>query len=450
MSRSWFFFGIALVLNITAAACGPSEGSSGTATGGSSGSSNAGAAGKTGGAAGQAGDIGVGGFAAGPGSGGSNTGGGSTCMADPKKDNDGDGFSGDGTIGGAMDCNDCDKNVGPGAVEVIAQKNPDGTTPDPADEDCDGTKDNVAPPCDDNIALDDTDPYKGAAAIDICQKTSAGDPKWGILNAAYTRANGMGAPNTLQFGVMDKFGTNVPAVGGARMLALSSGNARDVDDPNPCGTRNCKESDKGVAPPNFPQQVCNASPDINDDVALDLKIKVPQNAIGYSFNFRFYSFEFAEWVCTSFNDQFIALASPAPPGSVNGNISFDSKNNPVSVNIGFFDVCDAMACNTWAKHCITGCPPKPAMCCPSGSMDLLGTGFDVWDVDPNGNKAYSGGTSWLKTQAPVKGGSELNLRFTIWDAGDQNLDSTVLVDNFKWIANGGSVKIETVPDPVPE
>src|SRR6185503_3207561 len=93
----------------------------------------------------------------------------------------------------------------------------------------------------------------------------------------------------------------------------------------------------GTAPPGFPQDVpgCTPSPDIFDDVALDLKIRTPKNATGYSFNFKFYSFEFAEWVCTSFNDQFIALVTPAPPGSINGNISFDSKNNPVSVNIGF-------------------------------------------------------------------------------------------------------------------
>ena len=33
------------------------------------------------------------------------------------------------------------------------------------------------------------------------------------------------------------------------------------------------------------------------------------------------------------NDQFIALVDPAPKGAINGNISFDSLSNPVSVNV---------------------------------------------------------------------------------------------------------------------
>lgn len=444
MSRSWFFLGVAVVLNVTLA-CSPngtSDNGSGAKAGsaGASGSPSGGAGmGGASAAAGTAGE-GVGGFAAGPGSGGSNPTGGNVCNTDDNKDDDGDGYTEkDG------DCNDCDKNVGPGSIEVLAVKDMNGNTPDPADEDCDGKVDNVPELCDDGLAIDDADAFHGANAIDLCQKTTAGEKPWGVLSANYTRANGMSVPGPLQYGIMSKFGDNVNPQGGKSMLALSTGYARDVDDPSPCGTKNCGASTLGTAPPNFPQQVCNASAKINDDVALDLKIKTPKNAIGYSFSFKFQSFEFAEWVCTPFNDQFIALVNPAPPGSINGNISFDSKNNPVSVNIGFFDVCDPKACDTWAQHCASGCPPKPMPCCPSGPTELVGTGFDSW-----ASGEYAGGTSWLKTQAPVKGGSELNLRFTIWDAEDHNLDSTVLIDHFQWIANGGTVKIETTPDPEPK
>ena len=86
--------------------------------------------------------------------------------------------------------------------------------------------------------------------------------------------------------------------------------------------------------------------------------KAPTNATGYSFEFNFYSFEYPEFVCASFNDQFIALVQPPPMGSVNGNICFDSQSNPVSVNIAFFDVC---------------------LGCPLGETELIGTGFDTWD-----------------------------------------------------------------------
>jgi hypothetical protein len=443
MPRSLSFLGAAAALSLFAACSANPGGSDGTAgdggTAGNGGSStNQGGGGNTG----QGGDTGIGGLGGlGPGSGGANPTGGNTCQTDPAADEDKDGFSvNDG------DCNDCDVNVGPGSIEVkITEPGMDGKVPDPADEDCDGTIDNVPAACDDNLAIADNDPFHGANAIDLCQKAGAGDKKWGVIEAKYVRANGSSAtpPNALQHGLMSKFGSNVNVQGGKSMLALSAGNARDANDPSPCGTQSCHPSQQGTAPPNFPQAVCNASDIIFDDVALDLKIRAPKNATGYSFNFKFQSFEYSEWVCTPYNDQFIALVTPPPPGSINGNISFDSKNNPVSVNIGFFDVCSPESCDPsiFASNCFSGCPSPPVPCCPSGPGDLAGTGFDTW--------GDAGATSWLKTQAPVKGGETINVRFTIWDAGDQNLDSTVLVDNFQWVANGGTVAIGTVeiPDP---
>lgn len=436
MSRSWFLVGVAAALTFSTA-CDPATNTSAAGGNGGSGGSQGGNGAGTN--AGGGGEDGVGGFGGGGpgGSGGGQTG--STCESGADEDFDEDGYS-----VAQGDCNDCDKNVNPGAIEVIiTEPGPDGKVPPAADEDCDMTVDNVAAACDDNLAIGDTDAYHGANAIELCQKTSAAEKQWGILDAKYVRANGSGVPAALQYGIMNKFGNAVNVQAGQRMLALSAGNARDLDDPSPCGTQSCQVTGQGTPPPNFPQQVCNAADTIFDDVALDLKIRSPKNATGYSFNFRFTSFEYSEWVCTSYNDQFIALVQPAPPGSINGNISFDSLNNPVSVNIGFFDVCAPETCDPsiFAFYCDVGCPQPPVPCCPSGPAELSGTGFDTW--------GDAGGTSWLKTQAPIKGGEEMNIRFTIWDAGDQNLDSTVLVDNFQWIANGGTVAIgtEEVPEP---
>ena len=439
MSRSWFLVGVAAVLTLSTA-CDPATNTSASGgSGGSGGSQGGNGAGtNTGGTAGEDGVGGFGGIGPAGGNGGGQTG--NTCESDPDEDFDEDGFS---VTNG--DCNDCDKNVNPGAVEVIiTEPGPDGMVPQAADEDCDMVIDNVAVACDDNLAIGDSDAFHGANAIELCQKATAADQKWGVLDAKYVRANGSGVPAALQYGIMNKFGNAVNVQAGQRMLALSAGNARDLDDPSPCGTQSCQVTGAGTAPPNFPQQICNASPLIYDDVALDLKIRSPKNATGYSFNFRFTSFEYSEWVCTSYNDQFIALVNPAPPGSINGNISFDSLNNPVSVNIGFFDVCAPETCDpsVFAMFCNAGCPQPPVPCCPSGPAELAGTGFDAW--------GDAGGTSWLKTQAPIQGGQEVNIRFTIWDAGDQNLDSTVLVDNFQWIANGGTVAIGTVEVPEPK
>ena len=158
--------------------------------------------------------------------------------------------------------------------------------------------------------------------------------------------------------------------------------------------------------------------------------------------------EYPFWVCNDYNDQFIALVSPAPAGSINGNISFDSMHNPVSVNLGFFDVCDPGQIGDYAISCKgigKSCPSAPDPYCPSGTGELQGTGFDVWDT------AFGGGgaTSWLTSQAPVRGGEEISIRFAMWDTGDANFDSTTLIDNFQWTATPG-VSVSTTPLPQPK
>ena len=360
------------------------------------------------------GDIGFDGGLSG--SGGSTMG--TTCNSGPDEDFDKDGF----TVSQG-DCNDCDANVNPGAIEVIAAPDSDGGIPTPADEDCDGTADNIPMPCDDTLALADGDAMHAANAIELCQQATAGDKKWGVLEAKFVRANGTPFSPGLQVGLQPGFGPNVNPQGGKRLLAISSGYARVPGQSGSCGSLTCTSNGGGSAPPGFPQDVpnCLGSSNINDDVALEVKLRSPKNATGYSFNFFFYSFEYPEWVCTSFNDQFIALVNPPPMGPINGNISFDSMTNPVSVNIAFFSVCSG---------------------CALGTTAMQGTGFNEWND--------AGGTSWLKTQAPIKGGDEASIRFTIWDTGDQAYDSTALIDNFQWIANGGTVGVGTDPIQTPK
>ena len=353
-------------------------------------------------------------FEPGVGGGGGSTGSADACDGAPSDDSDKDGFSAN-----EGDCNDCDPNVNPGALEVPTD--PKDPKAKQSDENCDGKVDEVTQPCDAGLQLSDLDAMNGARAIGICKALKQGEKGWGVMSAAYTRANGTPASPGAAAGLLAKFGANVKPREGGTLLALSSGNARDASMAGACGSQTCYTSGPGTAPMGFPQDVpgCSGDTDINDDVALSLKLKTPSNATGYSFDFDFYSFEYPEWVCTSFNDQFIALVNPPPMGSINGNISFDSKKNPVSVNIAFFQVCGG---------------------CALGEQELLGTGFDSWDD--------AGATSWLTTQAPVKGGDTIDLRFAIWDTGDQAWDSTVLVDNFKWIATPGmTVSVNTVPTP---
>jgi hypothetical protein len=190
---------------------------------------------------------------------------------------------------------------------------------------------------------------------------------------------------------------------------------------------------------------------IFDDIALEVKLRVPSNATGMSFDFKFHSFEFPDYVCdqSGWNDEFVALVSPppmgsyVPNGSTFGNVSFDKNNHPVCVNIGFFDVCDSAAPNRFASSCKAqqgNCPPLPNPYCPLGLSELSGTGFDVWH-----NSLAAGATRWLRSKAPVTGGSIITVRFAVWDSGNAQFDSTVLVDNFQWLANAGTVMVTTLP-----
>ena len=446
-----------------AAACSAAGGSSFTNSSG-----NPGGAGTTGTGVGLSGTNGGGGMISitigtGVSNGGSSsTGQASNCtVTDPSVDMDGDGWTpNDG------DCDDCDPNVNPGAIDVLHV--PDAGAPFWGNEACDGNK--GAKPCDGSLALTDTSADDGARAIELCQFTQESPAlpmkTWGVISAAYVHADGTTMSPGKQVGIQSAWGSHVHVQGGARMLVISSGHARLPGQSGECDSVDCQTSSNDNPPPGYPldNPDCPVTPNINDDVGLQLKIRAPTNATGYSFSFKFYSFEFPFYVCDSYNDQFVALVSPppmgalVPSGSTFGDISFDSQHHPVSVNLGFFDVCDPHDKVEYANDCqgnngcfggpCPACPSPPNPYCPSGTNELLGTGFDSWNPGIGGISA--GATSWLTSQAPVKGGQELTIRFAMWDSGDQDFDSTTLIDNFQWIANGSDVTVVTNPIPMPQ
>jgi hypothetical protein len=357
------------------------------------------------------------------------------CTLQDSMDHDGDGTS---FVDG--DCNDCDPNVNQAAIEVAT----DSSDPEAvaSDENCDGQVDEAVPTCDSGLTVADTNAVNAAAALDICGDANSGP--WGVVSASWVRAQG-GVPATpgQATGLLPTFGANGPRNGDA-LLVISSGYARDENAADPCGTMSCQTTGAGQPPAGFPQGVvgCEGGTDINDDIALEVNLKAPSNAIGYSFDFAFMSFEFPEWVCTDYNDQFVALVDPAPMDAINGNISFDSQTNPVSVNVAYFDNCDPAGQSQFGSMCQlfgSNCPTAPSPYCPLGPAFMNGTGFNTW--------GDSGSTGWLVTTAPVEGGESFRIRFAIWDTGDANLDSTVMLDNFKWIAEGGTVEVGTLPVP---
>ncbi len=148
---------------------------------------------------------------------------------------------------------------------------------------------------------------------------------------------------------------------------------------------------------------------------------MPTNAKTIHFDINFFSSEYITFVCSPYNDSFVALLDTKAPidPKYSKNVSFDSKGNPINVNSGFFEVCTP------------GSAGSKTFPCAKGTTELQGTGF--WDpARPREN----GATSWLETKAPVVPGEVITLQFMIWDTGDHILDSTVLVDNFRWDATG--------------
>jgi hypothetical protein len=339
------------------------------------------------------------------------------CYADIY-DHDGDGYTGlDG------DCLDCDPSINAGSYDFL----------DTIDNDCDGTIDNEVETCDNGLALSTTDAVDHARAIDLCRtttKTATGASKtWGVIasDSRVSQADPSLSPHIRSHGLMSQFGNaqNAPFKG-ARLAVYSSGTARTPGQPqyvNPNGQISSYVQGTSCSyPAGFPANATGCPVAVgtaNDSTGLYLSIRVPSNAQSFSYNFRYFSSEYPEWLCTIYNDHFVGLLDAT---ATQGNISFDSLNNPVSVNVGFFNE--------------PGCPT-----CTSNV--LTNTGFDgaCW------GDSCGGATDWLVTSAPVEPGEDITMQFAVWDQGDFVWDSTVIVDNWTWSAQPALVSTQPVVPP---
>jgi hypothetical protein len=285
------------------------------------------------------------------------------------------------------------------------------------------------------------------------------------VSATYTNGfGGTGAPADGQWGILPKFGDVIKAREGASLGALSSGFAREFDEGKggkgntafiAAAPRDGTSYPTGTAPSGFPKPAngCQNDPKVNDVIDVKLVVKAPPNATGFKFDFDFYSSEWPGYICSTFNDSFIAyLSAKGFNNGVPDNVSFDSKNNPVSVNNGFFDRCtpnSPVAC--CKSNSPFGCndPPQTAACA-GGASELGGTGFGLTGQQPifpvcKSGQTLGGATGWLTTQAPVTPGETFTLELMIWDTGDGVLDSSVLIDKFQWV--GGPISAGTVRPP---
>ncbi|MSP63286.1 MAG: hypothetical protein EXR72_23675 [Myxococcales bacterium] len=332
-------------------------------------------------------------------------------------DDDMDGYAilpnGDKNLPGG-DCNDQNPLVGPGAAEV-----PD----DMVDNNCDGMVDEKAAACDGSVKKDGK---SLAGAMELCSP-------W-VMDAKLNKD-----ADAMAYAVKKNFGMGYKPKQGGNFVMLSTGIAADKLDANFNKNKKVQPgTDFGTMsmnplPMNQKNNVCGADSmdplEVNDYVELTLTLKVPSNAKAFSFQFMFVSAEYPEFVGTEFNDKFLAILDSK---AFKGNISFDAKMNPITINVGFFDVCDKAS-----KICSGS---KPGVC--TKPIDQLnGTGYEDTSF---GSEKIGGGTGWLTTTAPVMPGETATLRFIIFDEGDNIYDSSVIIDNFQWKAEG-SMDPMTIP-----
>lgn len=341
----------------------------------------------------------------------------------------------------------------------------------------DGGPVDVTPPCDTGIPIDDADPASFAKAMGIC--TSAAADGFGLVSASYSRAFGSTAPpHAGQWGMLPSFGVHIGPREGRALGVLSTGYAREYDDAqglpmagaatscggapavaccwsgiagscpvgtasdfvnsSPDGPLDGTNYPTGAAPPGFPQssQGCKQDDVVNDMIDLKLVLKAPMDATGFRFDFDFYSSEWPNFVCSTFNDAFVAYLESS---TITNNISFDPNNDPISVNNDFLNRCTAgapLGCNRTDGQ--TPDAPYGTSKCAGGTSELEGTGYANTAQTLCGNGAdvpatLGGATGWLTTTAPIHPGEQFTLELMIWDAGDGILDSSVLLDHFQWL-----------------
>src|SRR5262249_9691270 len=156
---------------------------------------------------------------------------------------------------------------------------------------------------------------------DIC-KAASGPQSWGLIQASWVLADGAPPPANMNFdlghGILSAFGPNVNVQKGQSMLGVSSGTARQ---PSDVGYQPVSGFSKGYNcnhPMGFPKESPTCGVAVTggcfDSTGLEIKLRAPTNAHGFSFNFNFFTYEWPGWVCTQYNDFFTAILSPVPAG----------------------------------------------------------------------------------------------------------------------------------------
>jgi uncharacterized repeat protein (TIGR01451 family) len=235
-----------------------------------------------------------------------------------------------------------------------------------------------------------------SSALTIAQSIASSSVT--VTGASFAALPPNGTPNGISTSALGGF----PLDGGDYGI-LTSGDVNSVDDP---GT--FADADDGGA---------NVRGDTDLDVSiLKIDLSIPQGANCLSFNFKFLSEEFPVYVGSPYNDAFIAeldtsdWTTSGSAISAPHNFAFDASNEVVSINS-------------------TG---LGGMTAANGA----GTAFDGTTTGPDAD-SNGAATVLLGAATPVTSGAH-SLYLSIFDQGDNALDSAVFLDN---------LRVGSVPNP---
>jgi hypothetical protein len=361
--------------------------------------------------------------------------------------------------------------INPGAIEISGNQ---------IDDNCNLFDEEDTAPCDGALLSSSDLAEDYARALGICRTTTATPAKpeatWGLIEAELLRADGSPLVDVRAKSIRPAFGSVSPAAHEGNSIAvLSTGIAADGVQTNPgpnlgapassymstfheplpsevdllatCAGPACIAD--WFASENLPLKAANelpTAPDCQptlapnlayDSVMLRLSLRAPTNMKSFRFRMYFLSAEYPEYVCSSYNDQLVALidtpdGTPEIPNPSDKNLAtyVDSELQkwPVGINVAkgtnLFSVCESNAVNPtcWDDDVASAS-------CSLGADQLLGTGFEK----PMGQSCtLGGGTGWLTMSGNVVPGELVELRIVIWDVNDTAFDSMVLLDGFAW------------------
>jgi hypothetical protein len=150
-------------------------------------------------------------------------------------------------------------------------------------------------------------------------------------------------------------------------------------------------------------------------------VDVPIGTHGFEFDFAWFSSEYPEWVAPEiYNDVFLVWSNSS---SYTGNVTF-INDQPLTVTA----LQDAV-------HDLGYYGTDP---------ELEGTGFDGNDLggcfpqNPFGDNPCptGGGTGWYLAMGSATPEESLTLTWMIFDMGDQILDTSAIIDNWRWDCEG--------------